>query len=333
MGKGTKERKKKRRSWISLIFTFLICGIGLAVVVYMALETDRKASDENFEYSYNPILRGWIVTEYKGDGKKVEIPEEVDGEKVVVIGEAAFKDSNIKSVVMPDTILTIDREAFYGCQKLKNVKMSAGVKTIEWNSFTLCESLKEIELPEGLLVIEDGAFYDTGICSFHIPKSLKSIMPGAIATQAPNFSEITVDEENTFFVAVDNVLFTKNMKTLVCCPSKKSGKYTIPDGVEKIQGQAFDGCKKLTKITIPDTVKEIGDFAFGNTHSLKKIRIPESVTKVGCRLFNDSEGLKKAHISSECEIAEVSWGEGEPLTGSVNGKYVKYEPTDGNEEE
>lgn len=60
---------------------------------------------------------------------------------------------------------------------------------------------------------------------------------------------------------------------------------TIPDGVIKIDGGAFQLCKNLSKITIPSSMNIIGEAAFGDCESLKSITIPDSVTTIGSRAF------------------------------------------------
>lgn len=67
------------------------------------------------------------------------------------------------------------------------------------------------------------------------------------------------------------------------------GKCTIPDGVEKIEAEAFRGNTALVEISIPDTVYsiKIGDGAFAGCTSLTDIVIPESLTEIEEHAFDD----------------------------------------------
>ena len=70
----------------------------------------------------------------------------------------------------------------------------------------------------------------------------------------------------------------------------------IKDGVKKINGHAFDGCKGLKDITIPDSVTSIGTFAFWGCKGLTSITIPDSVTSIGYGAFEDCAGLTSITI-------------------------------------
>ena len=54
----------------------------------------------------------------------------------------------------------------------------------------------------------------------------------------------------------------------------------IPQGVTKIEYEAFYGCENLTSIVIPDSVTTIGSWAFWDCKNLTSIVIPDSVTEI-----------------------------------------------------
>ena len=60
----------------------------------------------------------------------------------------------------------------------------------------------------------------------------------------------------------------------------------IPQGVTKIEDEAFYGCENLTNIVIPDSVTKIGNRVFYEYDDiLTSIVIPHSVTEIGRRAF------------------------------------------------
>lgn len=61
----------------------------------------------------------------------------------------------------------------------------------------------------------------------------------------------------------------------------------IPEGVIRIGGHAFYGCKNLSNVTIPDSLQAIGSSAFRRCYSLMHIRIP-SRTNVNAKTFKES---------------------------------------------
>ena len=63
------------------------------------------------------------------------------------------------------------------------------------------------------------------------------------------------------------------------------GEVTIPQGVTKINTNAFKGCTTLISVTIPTGVTNIGAGAFYKCTSLTSVTIPESVTLIGKESF------------------------------------------------
>lgn len=69
----------------------------------------------------------------------MEIPEGITS-----IGDYAFAQTGITSVVLPSTLVTIDNRAFQGCNQLTEIVIPASVKTIGDNAFSQCSSLKTV---------------------------------------------------------------------------------------------------------------------------------------------------------------------------------------------
>lgn len=55
----------------------------------------------------------------------------------------------------------------------------------------------------------------------------------------------------------------------------------LPDGLEKIEKYALEGCRHLSEIHLPDNLKEIGDGAFYGCHSLLSLTLPLSLEILG----------------------------------------------------
>ena len=90
--------------------------------------------------------------------KNVVIPEYIGGVKVVAIAENAFKNSTIESVVIPSTVETIEKGAFFGCVKLKSVVIGDGVENIATNAFFGCVKLTSVTIGSGVKSIGERAF-------------------------------------------------------------------------------------------------------------------------------------------------------------------------------
>ncbi|MBR2195003.1 MAG: leucine-rich repeat domain-containing protein [Salinivirgaceae bacterium] len=92
------------------------------------------------------------------------------------IGSNAFSNTALRSVVLPDSLRTIEAGLFNECTKLTSVTIPNSVTTIDINAFYWCESLKTVALPNGLTQIGGSAFnYCLGLDSILIPMSVDSI--------------------------------------------------------------------------------------------------------------------------------------------------------------
>ena len=82
--------------------------------------------------------------------ENVVIPGEINGCKVVTIGEKAFyQNENIRTVVIPEGVTVVGGQAFLECVNLLDAKLPSTLKRIENSAF--CDSyLRRICLPFGL---------------------------------------------------------------------------------------------------------------------------------------------------------------------------------------
>ncbi len=172
---------------------------------------------------------------------------------------------------IPSGVTSIGGSAFSGCTGLTGITIPVGVTHIGSSAFWRCTGLTAIAIPDGVSQIGYSAFTGcTGLASITIPASVTQIESSAFSG-CTGLTDIWVNENNSSYCALDGVLFTKDMNTLLFCTVAKQGDYSIPDGVTTIDHYAFDGCRMLTSITIPASVTSIGDGAFCNCSSLTAI--------------------------------------------------------------
>ena len=135
------------------------------------------------------------------------------------------------------------------------------VTAIGEKAFNNCRNLTSITIPHSVVEID---------CTFYGCDKLE---------------EINVDENNTKYLSIDGVLYTKDKTTLLRHPAGKDNSYAIPNSVTNIGDNAFYSCSKLESITIPNSVTSIGDYAFGSC-AFESIIIPNSVTYIGSNAFH-----------------------------------------------
>ena len=198
--------------------------------------------------------------------------------------------------IIPDSVISIDWEAFFGCSSLKKITIPENVTEICGYAFSDCTSLKEITIPESVTTIGAGAFEGcSSLKEITIPESVTEIGDYAFSSCSA-LRAILVNENNPFFTSEDGILFDKEMKTLLACPGGKSGKYIIPGSVTSIGNDAFEYCSSLTEIIIPGSVILIGDDAFDSCSSLTEMIIPGRVISIGTDAFNNCSNLKEITI-------------------------------------
>ena len=130
-----------------------------------------------------------------------------------------------------------------------------------------------LEIPNTVTDIEADAFRDCrNLEIISIPQSVRK-MGESLFLNCHQLESITVESENSFYMDIDGVLFTKDKKTLIAYPPGRKGAYSIPEGVTAIANYAFWNCLNLVNITIPDSILSIGHKAFNSCESLMEIRI------------------------------------------------------------
>lgn len=135
------------------------------------------------------VENGSVYSLFKRDGtfnfarclseeKEVNIASEINGKKVVAIGEKSFYlNKTVEIVNFPNTIGTILSYAFKGCTNLKEINFdSPNLSIIKPETFSECESLDSVRLPENLTKIMSKAFSNCGTLSeLFIPSSIVGI--------------------------------------------------------------------------------------------------------------------------------------------------------------
>ena len=105
---------------------------------------------------------------------------------------------------------------------------------------------------------------------------------------------------------VDNVLIIDEGRTEISRYEflgkiPKVTKVIIPEGVTKIEVDAFCGCKQLEEVVLPASLESIARNAFAHC-PLKKVVIPEGVTQIGYWAFGGCKQLEEVVLPASLEI-------------------------------
>ena len=200
--------------------------------------------------------------------------------------------TGLKSVTMPNSIMSIGDWAFSDCDGLVDVTIPNSVTNIGNGAFSGCSSLTSVTIPESVTTI--------GYSAFNHCSRLTSVYIMDVSAWC-NIKFITSD--GTFSYSGENPLVYAND---LYVNGELVRDLVIPDEVSYIGDNAFCGYDGLRSVTIPSSVTNIGAHAFASCTGLTSITIPNSVTDIGVYAFAGCSGL--ANIAIPNSIASIGHG-------------------------
>ena len=209
-----------------------------------------------FDFEFIPNNTAVIVKKYNGTAADVTIPSHYKGKPVTMIDHAAFHDSAVTSVTIPDSVTSIPDDAFAFCSQLTNISIPNSVTFIGFSAFNSCTSLKSITLPSSLSFISGALFLGCSqLTTIHIPVSVTSIGNNAFA-DCPSLMTVTYPGSKTQW---DDITKGRNSDVLenhLICAMLEA---TFTADGESISTQTIDRGGKFTEPAAPS--KENHTFA------------------------------------------------------------------------
>ena len=225
---------------------FMLLAAVLLVSAGLSAQDTEVFTNDGIKYTGDRTTMTATVTGTEDNFSKTDvvIPEEVNGYVVTCIGARAFRTTSVKSVDMPNTIISIGYRAFSRCSELETISVSNSLTTIADMAFTECSSLRSIALPETISEI--------GASSFSECSSIESIE-----------------------IPYDAPLETIQQGTFIAC--SKLASFNIPGSVKIINDTAFGFCSSLTSLYIPSSVIKLEYDDFGEYHPFYSCSRLESI--------------------------------------------------------
>lgn len=160
-----------------------------------------------------------------------------------------FKE-NLGSVLLPNSLITIGKQAFKGCNKISSISIPNKVTDIGEGAFERCESLSNITIPNSVVSIQKDAFYN---CT-----------------------------------SLENVLIGNNVTDIGAAAFQKTAinHITFPDSVVLIGDDAFADNFNLEKVTFGKGTNILFPYIFGGSLALNCVFIPDTVTEIQAGIFS-----------------------------------------------
>ena len=187
-------------------------------------------------------------------------------------------DTALVSVTLPNSVTTIEREAFKNCSGLTTVHFNADSCTSAGGSysdraFSGCHNITTFTFGNNVKIIPSYLCCDMdGLTSVTIPNSVTAI--GSCAFEGcSGLISLTIGSSVT---SIGSEAF-KNCSGLTLV--------TIPNSVTAIGWWAFSGCTGLTSVTIPNSVTDICSYAFLGCSGLTSVTLGSGVDNIGANAF------------------------------------------------
>ena len=216
-----------------------------------------------------PNIDDTYTSPYSGN---VVIPATIQYEgttySVVAIGKIAFNCSSVTSVSIPNTVKTIESQAFRLTSRLTSIIIPSSVISIVSNAFVGSGVTS-------ITVEEDNPVYDSrNNCNAIIETATNTLVQGCKNTIIPND-----------IVSIGDYAFNQMGLTAI----------NLPSSITNIGDYAFNN-NKVSMVTLPENVISIGKAAFSEC-SITSITIPATVTSIGINPFSFCSNLVSIKVA------------------------------------
>ncbi len=242
-------------------------------------------AQRQLSFHLNTDLAGYTCT---GKGtiveNNIEIPSTHEGKPVTAIGESAFANEAITSILLPNSIKSIEAKSLQNCTSLETITIPEGVVNIGESAFDGCTNLILLSIPSSVetigsnilgnckkvsvsispeninyKIIEKNLYTtDEGYPEKQLSFSLNTDLTGYICTGKGTLTDRNITIPSSFkekpVVAIGKSAFVNQDLVEVI----------ISEGVLVIGEAAFEGCSDLELLTIPSSVETIEPNILGN---------------------------------------------------------------------
>ncbi len=276
-------------------------------------------SEENkpYEFTYSGSSF-FTINGFNGNGEKLWVPSYIGDKPVTEIKTSAFEyKTDITKVVIPDTVTSIGKGAFKGCESIIDITLPFIGLSVE---STANEAVFGFIFGEITTVAKKEAGTGTENKQF-INRKLPLDTSAVWQYTCHDYYYYVSRYEGSYRLqsyyyyiplTIKNVTITSQTEISVAafngCNFIESIK--VPSSLAKIGEYAFNGCTSISKINseingeinIPQNVITISDYSFRNMESITNVVFSKSLTSIGDYAFSGCIGIRKINSNKNGEL-------------------------------
>lgn len=323
---------KKHQKLISMVLSALMLTSAFTVVPTFAAELQAEqsvggdlpasGSTANCKWTFNETTGLLTIT---GNGEmdldkyfmsgNTKVKEIIIGNGITSISPYTFYGAyGLKKVTIPYSVEKIGNYAFEFCKELETVVTDqtgmSKLKTIGGGAFYGCESLKSFNMNQGLTSISYSAFVNTGITTFVIPESVKSLGEHCIGFNYEN-SEYTEVEETVIYGVRDTAAETY-ANTHEFTFYGTTWEFNTITGVLNIYGKGamelpqywmsdYEHLDDVNRVILDDRITSVSNYTFYRSYYVDTFFLPADLTTIETYAFEFCGKLKSISLPKNTE--------------------------------
>ena len=307
-----------------LLFSVPVITVNAAQEMWLDGEAD------GFQYSIQ-LNYGYTVIKSVDQDKTgvVEIPA-IIADDPITIARGAFRGCKMTELILPDTVTTINSEAFEDCKNLTTIHFPASFTDFHGKSENSGDNggldswIKGCDSLKAFTVSENNPHYKSmnGILYSKDGKTVGPVPP-AISFDSINWNGISAIGDFAFcgretqradieipsqITSIGDYAFCGYGGSWYDSSYDGTVNIKLNEGLASIGEYAFSSIYHLEEIDLPDSLTTLGKGAFASDNQLKSMTIPPKVTVIPDSLFEECLNLESVTLPNGItEIGQLAF--------------------------
>ena len=230
-----------------------------------------------YQFNQMPDYDFTLYAEWMSTDLEYELIDDTDEYMVFIEQNKDLAEVYVPRKINDKLVTKVKNSGFSDMENLTLLKLPSTIKSFGNLAFYFLSNLEEIYIPKDLETIENTTFmYSFSVINY------------------------VVDPLNSHFKAVDGVLYSFDLETLIRYPIGRidQKEYTLLSSTKTIFPYAFSSIYDLNSVILNDGLKKISTHAFFDANGLLEISIPNSVETIELYAFRSAMNLSKVELGT-----------------------------------